>query len=54
MIDNDSLSAEDVDQIKEQLEYLLEQMVDGNYDEVRLTGPDLTTRCSVRESATCG
>jgi len=34
LIDNDSLAAEDVEQIKEQLEYLLEQMVDGNTDEV--------------------
>ena len=34
LIDNESLSAEDCDVIKEQLEYLLEVMVDGNYDEV--------------------
>ena len=34
LIDNESLSAEDCDVIKEQLEYLLEQMVEGNYDEV--------------------
>lgn len=34
LIDNESLSAEDVESIREQLEYLLEQMVDGNTDEV--------------------
>ena len=34
LIDNDSLAADDVEQIKEQLEYLLEQMVEGNADEV--------------------
>ena len=34
LIDNETVSAEDVEQIKEQLEYLLEQMVEGNTDEV--------------------
>ena len=34
LIDNESLSPEDVDQIKDQLDYLLEVMVDGNTDEV--------------------
>ncbi|KAL1529642.1 hypothetical protein AB1Y20_000584 [Prymnesium parvum] len=34
LIDNESLSPEDVDSIKDQLDYLLEQMVDGNSEEV--------------------
>lgn len=34
LIDNESLSPEDVDNIKDQLDYLLEQMVDGNTEEV--------------------
>jgi len=33
-VDNDTLSADDVEPIMEQVDYLLEQMVDGNYDEV--------------------
>ena len=34
LIDNESLSPEDVDNIKDGLDYLLEQMVDGNQEEV--------------------
>lgn len=34
LIDNETLSPEDVDQIKDQLDYLLEQMVEGNTEEV--------------------
>ena len=34
LIDNESLTPEDVDNVKEQLDYLLEQMQENNYDEV--------------------
>ena len=34
LIDNETVVPEDVDQIKDQLDYLLEQMVEGNTDEV--------------------
>ena len=34
LIDNDSLSPADVESVQDQLDYLLEQMGEGNYDEV--------------------
>ena len=34
LIDNDSLSPSDVESVQDQLDYLLEQMGEGNYDEV--------------------
>ena len=34
LIDNESLTPEDIDNIREQLDYLLEQMQENNYDEV--------------------
>ena len=37
LIDNESLTPEQVDQVKDQLDYLLEQMVDDNYAEVENT-----------------
>lgn len=36
LLENETLSAEDIEPIQEQLDYLLEQMVDGNTDEVEM------------------
>ena len=40
LLDNETLSAEDVEPIKDQLDYLIELMVDGNLDELETVDDD--------------